>query len=146
VSLQEELAITEEYLSIEQVRFGPRLTVSMQVSEQVYSACVPRFLLQPLVENAIRHGISRSPHGGEVSIRAYAAEDELRIEIENDRGTASLPQTSERGGVGLENTKARLEALYGLQGSMTVSTAQDHRFRVLIQFPLTKAGLKSEGQ
>jgi LytS/YehU family sensor histidine kinase len=117
VTLREELAVTEEYLSIEQVRFGPRLAVSLNVSPRAYEAQVPRFLLQPIVENAIRHGIARRPKGGEVAIRASAIEDQLRIEIENDRPSQGSPQPHERGeGVGLANTRTRLETLYGQQG------------------------------
>jgi two-component system sensor histidine kinase AlgZ len=140
VTLREELAVTEEYLSIEQVRFGSRLTVSLNVSPRAYEAQVPRFLLQPIVENAIRHGIARRPTGGEVAIRASATADQLRIEIENDRPSQSPPQPRERGeGVGLANTRTRLETLYGQQGSVTVSAIQNNRFLVSIQFPLTTA-------
>ena len=71
VTLREELAVTEEYLAIEQVRFGPRLAVSLSVSSEAYEAQVPRFLLQPIVENAIRHGIGRRPNGGEVCHQSF---------------------------------------------------------------------------
>ena len=91
VTLREELAVTEEYLSIEQVRFGPRLAVSLSVSPEASEAQVPRFLLQPIVENAIRHGIARCPNGGEVSITASVIEGQLRIDIENDRTEGLLP-------------------------------------------------------
>jgi LytS/YehU family sensor histidine kinase len=138
VTLREELAVTEEYLSIEQVRFGPRLAVSLSVSPEASEAQVPRFLLQPIVENAIRHGIARCPNGGEVSITAYAIEGQLRIDIENDRTEGTLP-FGEGHGLGLANTKTRLEKLYGEQGSVTVTTAQNNRFLVSIQFPLTTA-------
>jgi LytS/YehU family sensor histidine kinase len=139
VTLREELAVTEEYLSIEQVRFGPRLAVSLSVSADAYEAQVPRFLLQPIVENAIRHGIARCPNGGEVAIRASASEGRLRIDIENDH-TEVLPQSGDEGnGLGLANTKTRLEKLYGEQGSITATTAQNNRFLVSIQFPLTTA-------
>jgi LytS/YehU family sensor histidine kinase len=138
VTLREELAVTEEYLSIEQVRFGPRLAVSLSVSAKAYEAQVPRFLLQPIVENAIRHGIARCPNGGEVAIRASAVAEQLRIEIENDRLNLGPPQPGEQAeGFGLANTRTRLETLYGAQGSITVSTFQNNRFLVLIQFPLT---------
>jgi two-component system sensor histidine kinase AlgZ len=137
VTLREEFAVTEEYLSIEQVRFGPRLTVSLDMSPKAYEAQVPRFLLQPIVENAIRHGIARCPNGGEVVIRASAIEDQLRIEIENDRPIQG-PQSVERGeGVGLANTRTRLATLYGTQGSITFSTLRDNRFLVSIKFPFT---------
>jgi two-component system sensor histidine kinase AlgZ len=138
VTLREELAVTEEYLSIEQVRFGSRLAVSQSVSSEAYDAQVPRFLLQPIVENAIRHGIARRPSGGEVAIRASAIEGQLRIEVENDRSESTLP-LGEGHGLGLTNTRTRLEKLYGVQGGVTVSTAENNRFLVSIQFPLTTA-------
>ena len=139
VTFREELAVTEEYLSIEQVRFGTRLAVSLSVSPEASEAQVPRFLLQPIVENAIRHGIARCPNGGEVSIRAYVVGGQLRIDIENDRTEGLLHSGDEGNGLGLANTKTRLEKLYGEQGSVTVTTAQNNRFLVSIQFPLTTA-------
>jgi two-component system sensor histidine kinase AlgZ len=146
VTLREELAVTEEYLSIEQVRFGPRLAVSLSVSADAYEAQVPRFLLQPIVENAIRHGIARCPNGGEVAIRATASEGRLRIDIENDHTEVLLQSGHEGNGLGLANTKTRLEKLYGEQGSVTATTAQNNRFLVCIQFPLTTASsIVSEG-
>jgi two-component system sensor histidine kinase AlgZ len=138
VTFREELAVTEEYLSIEQVRFGPRLVVSLRVSPEASEAQVPRFLLQPIVENAIRHGIARCSNGGEVSIAASVIEGQLRIDIENDR-TEGLLQSGDQGnGLGLANTRTRLEKLYGEQGRVT-TTAQSNRFLVSIQFPLTTA-------
>src|ERR1700677_5403179 len=90
VTFREELAVTEEYFSIEQVRFGPRLAVSLSVSAEAYEAQVPRFLLQPIVENPLRHGIARCPNGGELAIRASASERRLRIDIENDHAEVLL--------------------------------------------------------
>ncbi len=146
VTLREELAVTEEYLSIEQVRFGPRLAVSLSVSAEAYEAQVPRFLLQPIVENAIRHGIARCPNGGEVAIRASASEGRLRIDIENDHTEALLQSGDKGNGLGLANTKTRLEKLYGEQGSVTTTTAQNNRFLVSIQFPLaTASSIVSQG-
>ena len=146
VTFREELAVTEEYLSIEQVRFGPRLAVSLSVSAEAYEAQVPRFLLQPIVENAIRHGIARCPNGGEVAIRASASEGRLRIDIENDHTEALLQSGDKGNGLGLANTKTRLEKLYGEQGSVTTTTAQNNRFLVSIQFPLaTASSIVSQG-
>ena len=139
VTLREELAVTEEYLSIEQVRFGPRLAASVKVTSQAYDAWVPRFLLQPLVENAIRHGIARCPNGGEVAIRAAVINGRLQIDIENDRTAAApTPSNDEGHGLGLTNTRARLEKLYGAEGSLTVSTTMANRFLICIALPLTE--------
>jgi LytS/YehU family sensor histidine kinase len=135
MSLREELAITEEYLSIEQVRFGPRLAVSVRVSPEAAEAQVPRFLLQPIVENAIHHGIARCADGGEIVIEASVREGLLQIQVENDRAQDTSHAANPGNGLGLANTRARLEKLYGEQGSLTVSTAQGNRFRVSIQFP-----------
>lgn len=138
VTLREELAVTEEYLSIEQIRFGHRLAVSQNVSSEAYEVEVPRFLLQPIVENAIRHGIARRPDGGEVVIRAFAIEGQLRIEVENDRTESAMPLVDGHG-LGLTNTRTRLETLYGERAEITVSSARNNRFLVAIQFPLLRA-------
>jgi LytS/YehU family sensor histidine kinase len=93
--------------------------------------------LQPIVENAIRHGIARCPNGGEVSITASVIGGQLRIDIENDRTEGLLQSADDGNGLGLANTRTRLEKLYGEQGSVTVSSAQNNRFLVSIQFPLS---------
>ena len=91
------------------------------------------------MENAIRHGIARCPNGGEVSITASVIEGKLRIDIANDHAEGLMHSGDEGNGLGLANTRTRLEKLYGEQGSVTVSTAQNNRFLVSIQFPLTTA-------
>ncbi len=135
VTLRQELTVIEEYLSIEQIRFGPRLSIAVDVDSEAYAAQVPRFILQPLVENAIRHGIARCPNGGEIAIRASAIQRRLLIEVENDRTTAEQ-QSGEKGhGLGLANTRTRLEKLYGDQCSLSVSTPQHDRFLISISIP-----------
>ncbi|HSY72236.1 MAG TPA: histidine kinase [Alloacidobacterium sp.] len=136
VPLSQELEIVENYLAIEQARFADRLCVEIKVEPGALDGLVPCFLLQPILENAIRHGIARRPNGGEVAIRASAMEGQLRIEIENDRTEGQQPG-GEGHGLGLANTRTRLEKLYGEQGSVEVSTVQNNRFLVLIRFPLT---------
>jgi len=139
VTLREELALTEEYLAIEQVRFGPRLSVALSISPEVYEAQVPRFLLQPLVENAIRHGISHCELGGEIAIRASAAQGRLQIEVENDRAEET-PESSGNGqGLGLANTQARLATLYGDQGSISIAPGLRGRFLISLLFPFVRA-------
>lgn len=140
VTLREELALTEEYLSIEQVRFGPRLTVMLSISPEAYEAQVPRFLLQPLVENAIRHGISRCPDGGEIAIRASTTRGHLQIEVENDRQVGTARSSDEQGhGLGLANTQTRLEKLYGEHAIVVMSSGQERRFLISISFPFIRA-------
>jgi LytS/YehU family sensor histidine kinase len=143
VMLREELAVVEEYLTIERVRFGSRLRVSFDVSDEARDAQVPRFLLQPLVENAIRHAISRPPEGGEIAISARLAELTLRIDVAND--TCELPATGadHNHGVGLANTRARLEQLYGADGATLALLEQAGRFTVSLQLPLITAPIVS---
>jgi LytS/YehU family sensor histidine kinase len=137
VTLREEIAFTEEYLSIEQVRFGPRLSVTLQVSPEAYEAQVPRFLLQPIVENAIRHGISRRPAGGEVAITALTQKGQLQIQVENDRGE-EIPDAHNGSGLGLANTQSRLEKLYGADARVLISSQPGGRFLISISFPFTR--------
>jgi LytS/YehU family sensor histidine kinase len=140
VPLREELLITEEYLAIEQVRFGPRLAIAMNVSPEAYEAQVPRFLLQPLVENAIRHGIAHCPRGGEIAIRATVTNSRLHIDVENDQAEGTLETRIAKGqGLGLANTEARLEKLYGEQASIHISPGQRGKFLISISFPLSYA-------
>jgi LytS/YehU family sensor histidine kinase len=138
VTLREELAVIEEYLSIEQIRFGSRLAIALDVDSEAYEAQVPRFILQPLVENAIRHGIARCPNGGKIAIRASVLDGQVRIEVENDRTTADQQSDDKGHGLGLPNTRTRLEKLYGEHGSLTVSAAEKNRFLISMRFPLTK--------
>jgi Histidine kinase len=135
LTLKEELAVVEEYLSIEKVRFGPRLAVWFDVTREAHDAQVPRFLLQPLIENAIRHGIASRPEGGSVEIRASVVEGWVQIEIENNRSEFGDQASSDVQGVGLANTRARLEKLYGTKGSVTTITSIPGRFSVSLRIP-----------
>jgi two-component system LytT family sensor kinase len=111
VPLREELSFIEAYLEIEQTRFSDRLAVRFDVDQEALGAMVPNLSLQPLVENAIRHGIARDPRAGRVEVRAARRDGALRIEVRND-GPAYTGNGSS-GGVGLANTRARLQRLYG---------------------------------
>jgi LytS/YehU family sensor histidine kinase len=138
VPLGEELAVIDEYLEIEQVRFGERLRIHFDIHEETRIAEVPRFLLQPLVENAIRHGIARRPQGGEIDIRAFLQENRLRIEVENDTGGLDGAKGETGHGLGLHNSRARLERLYGNNATLTTSLL-GQRFLTSLSFPFTKA-------
>jgi len=116
VPLAAELAITERYLEIERLRFPDRMSFEVDAAAEVRRAAVPTLLLQPLAENAIRHGVARLVAPGRVAIRAYRDGDRLRIEIFN---TGTLAE-SYRAGIGLRNTTERLRYLY----------AGDHSFEL----------------
>lgn len=109
VSLEQETAMLQRYLGIQQVRFADRLVVSIDVASDARRAAVPTLILQPLAENAIRHGIARSAAAGRVEVRAFRRNDALEIEMFN---TGSL-RPNEGRGIGLRNTQERLQKLYG---------------------------------
>jgi two-component system, LytTR family, sensor kinase len=112
VPLQEELEFLRSYLAIEQMRFCDRLEVRLDIAADTLEARVPSLALQPLVENAIRHGIARDPRARVVELRTRRVNGTLRIDIRND-GPRFDPRRLAGGGVGLGNVKARLGRLYG---------------------------------
>ena len=115
VALKEELDFLSKYLEIEQTRFRDRLSVELHIDPRALDACVPNMILQPLVENAVRHGIAPRAAGGRIEIRARRAGRMLHVSVRDDgRGLPAEPeQLATKGGVGLSNTRARLERLYG---------------------------------
>ena len=137
VPLRDELEILDRYLEIENVRFRDRLSLERDVDPAVLDAEVPSLLLQPLVENAIRHGISRRPGRGVVRIEAEAVADgfiELRV---LDTGPGVQPAPSRDGtGVGLANTRARLEQLYGPHHHLTLTSRPEGGACTTVRLPL----------
>jgi two-component sensor histidine kinase len=114
VPLGQELEFVTTYLKIEQARLGPRLDVRLDIDPQVREALVPNLFLQPLVENAIRHGIAPRVEGGRLIIRARRSETRLELQIEDDGpGLSEDFPNRARVGLGLANTRARLQGLYG---------------------------------
>jgi len=133
ISVSEEFALVEGFLRIEKVRFGPRLSFDEQVEPEVLEGMVPPLILQPLVENAIVHGISGLPEGGWIRLSARRRREELEIVLENrlDAETPPVP----RHGVGLANVRRRLEANYGSRAGLRVDRQGDC-FRVSLTVPL----------
>jgi hypothetical protein len=119
VSLDEELVVLQRYLEIQQFRFPDRMTFRIDASAEVRRGAVPTLILQPLAENAVRHGIAPSAAMGVVEVRAHRREERLYIEVFNS-GTlaASSPQ-----GIGLTNTRERLRHLYGEGGTLHLENA-----------------------
>jgi two-component system LytT family sensor kinase len=119
VPLREELALIDCYLQIEMVRLDGKLKVAIDVADDVRELAVPSLILQPLVENAILHGIAPDTRPGHLSIRAWRAGATLSVEVVNThRGL--IASASRGSGLGLENTRSRLQHLYGAQQSFTV--------------------------
>lgn len=119
VTLGEELELVSQYVAIEQARFSDRLRPEIKVPEALMSAAVPSFALQHLVENAIRHGIARHPDAGLLLINAELVGDQLRITVIDD-GFGIDPTAAIPPGHGIDNTRERLQALYGEKASLQI--------------------------
>ncbi|MBV8866964.1 MAG: histidine kinase, partial [Acidobacteriaceae bacterium] len=133
-TLPDELDFLERYLSIEQVRFSDRLRPHMEIDPAVARAAVPRFLLQPLVENALRHGIARRANAGLVHVSAYREDNQLVLTVRDDGpGLYTSPDTAS--GVGLSNTRARLAALYGGNATLEVGNAEGGGVIATVRLP-----------
>ncbi|HEV7554861.1 MAG TPA: histidine kinase [Kofleriaceae bacterium] len=122
VPLHEELALVERYLEIQRVRFGERLVVDWSIDDSVRDALVPQLVLQPLVENAFRHGLSRRSVAGKLDISATRVGDDLRLTVHDD-GPGPAPAFEL--GVGLRNTGERLRRLYGDRGLVRLTGGND---------------------
>ena len=113
ITLRDELGFVRLYLDIERVRFEDRLSVEFDVDLGAEDALVPAWILQPLVENAIRHGVAHREFDARITVRALRAAGELILSVE-DNGPGNInPPSSSGSGLGLVNTRARLETLYG---------------------------------
>ena len=141
--LREEIDLVERYLEIEEIRFGDRLRVEIEVDPDVSEVPVPYLLLQPLVENAVRHGIAPHAEAGvvRVSARPTTTQGQKGVELvvaDSGSGFPKDPETllAESEGVGLANTKRRLETLYGNAHTLELGTAAEGGARVTLQLPL----------
>jgi signal transduction histidine kinase len=144
VPLSEELVFVERYLAIEQVRFQDRLRIEVDAGPGTPQALVPTLILQPLVENAIRHGISRRVQAGRVTIRARRTDDELIMQVEDDGpGLASDMTPTPGTGLGLKNTRARLEQFYRDNQSLELAEAPGGGTLVTVRLPY-KVAARSE--
>jgi signal transduction histidine kinase len=136
IPLEEELAILDRYLDIERVRFGDRLTIEIDVEPDALDALVPALVLQPLVENAIRHGVTRRPGDALVRIAARRADATIELEVrDTGRGLPSDVPGALREGVGLSNTRQRLAELYGDAASLRLGNAPGGGARVDLVLP-----------
>jgi two-component system sensor histidine kinase AlgZ len=131
-TLAEELALTEAYLDIEKARLGERLQLAMHAGPDLLDAAVPYLMLQPLVENAVRHGIAPLAAPGRIDIRVARADDRLCVDVRND---GAQPATS-GGGIGLANVANRLRHLYGDAQRVDAGWRDDGRFHVSLTLPL----------
>ncbi len=140
-TLAQELEFLGAYLEIEQVRFQDRLRVSIEVPDEVKAALLPTFILQPLVENALKHGFSKRGEGGLVAVRARREGDSLRLEVQDD---GDGPPARHRDGIGLASVRDRLRLLYGDRASFSFQGLPERGALAAIRLPLRFQALPQE--
>ena len=148
IKLRQELEILERYLEIEQIRFQDRLTVRMQVDPAALDALTPQLFFQPLVENAIRHGVAERESGGVIEIRAERRDGMMRLEVRDNGPGLSVSRENLIEGVGLSNTRSRLGYLYGSESRFDVRNADEGGLIVAAEFPFhteTEIEVEAEG-
>ncbi len=138
VPLADEVFFLESYLELQAMRFGERLKVTLDIPLELYDALVPQLVLQPLVENAIVHGIGKLVEGGEIRVQARRSEGVLAISLYND-GPALSVASSERTGVGLANTRGRLVTLYGAGSSVELRNGGGAGVETILKVPYRTA-------
>jgi two-component system, LytTR family, sensor histidine kinase AlgZ len=132
ISLQEELALAKAYLDVEQVRFGARLRIELDTDSACDSCVVPPLFLQPLVENAVKHGIAGLIDGGTIRLEARCQDGWLRVKIDNEFDPDA--PAARRHGLGLQNVRDRLRALYENQARID-TTVENNHFLVQVDLP-----------
>ena len=136
VSLRQELEFLQKYLEIEKTRFHDRLTVDFEIAPEALDARVPSMILQPLLENAIRHGIAARPGAGRIKICAARQDGSLEIKISDDgAGIADFSAARVREGIGLSNTRARLRQLYGERQRLVLENSPGGGLEVKLEIP-----------
>ena len=147
VPLSEELSFTDDYLDIEVVRFGAgKLRVEKEIDPRTLGILVPSILLQPLIENSIKHGLEPRIHGGTVTLRSRLSGDRLLIEVADDGvGIGTKPASALRrngAGIGIKNVRERLEVLYGSEARFTVVSNPGRGTLVSIEIPANLLGVE----
>ncbi|MEM9378867.1 MAG: histidine kinase [Planctomycetota bacterium] len=135
-TLAEELEVLDDYLEIERIRLGDRVRIEVDVDESALGCTVPRWLLQPLVENALAHGVGELVEGGRVDVRAHVDGRELVLEVLDDGAGLSVPVVE---GVGLRNVRERLRALHGDAASLELAPAAPSGARAVIRLPVARS-------
>ena len=133
IPVREELEFLRKYLDIEQMRFSDRLQVTFDVASDAIDAAVPCFFLQPIVENCIRHGITPNRNAGTIEIRAVHRNDSLQFSVCDDG--KGVPATGIAEGVGLSNTRKRLQQLYGDRYRLVLEPAEGRGTKVVVTIP-----------
>ena len=142
--LRDELNFIEDYLSIEVIRFGDKLRFETDVAADTLDMLVPSMMLQPLVENSIKHGLSSKVEGGTIRIRTHRTETRLHLLVEDDGVGISeekLGTLLEHGGIGVSNVNERLKVLFGAEYRMWIESQPGNGTRVQIEVPELESDL-----
>jgi LytS/YehU family sensor histidine kinase len=134
VSLEQELNMVENYLHLEKIRFEERLRVKKDIDPDTLLQKVPQMMLQTLVENAIKHGISKEIKGGEVEIISDFIDDHHEIIVRN---TGKLNGHTHREGFGLSSTQSRLQLLYGQKATFIIRELENHTVEAKVILPVS---------
>lgn len=148
VTMAEEIRLVDTYLDLERARFGDRLAVTLRVAPEVLGVLLPPFVLQPLVENAVHHGIEPSENRGHLEIIILDADTEAVVSVEDDGIGAdptylrrALAGTSADEGIGLHNVDERLRTVFGEERGLTIETALGAGTKVTMRIPKFHAGV-----
>jgi two-component system, LytTR family, sensor kinase len=141
ITLAEEIALAHRYLALQKIRFADRLQIRIEIAPEVTRARVPRLILQPLLENAIRHGVERSRTEVAVEVRASARGQRLELVVRDHGGVREA--TTRGQGIGLANTRARLAALYGDAHVLEIAATEGGGLAIRIESPLLLAPASS---
>ena len=144
IPLCEEMIFIEQYLSIEKTRLGSRLHTDLSIASETLDALVPSMLLQPLVENAVRHGVAPLIEGGNIYVASRLQDDHLHITIRNTGPAQSRQQPNELEGIGLRNTTERLKTLYADKHTFVLEWLPLGGCRVVIELPFRSNGPRAE--
>jgi two-component system, LytTR family, sensor kinase len=139
IALADEVDYVRQYLEIERVRFGERLRTEIDVAADVWEAAVPAFVLQPLIENAVRHAIAPRESGGAITLEAARSGDTLRVSIVDDGpGIRDGSSGNGSGRIGLANTRDRLRQLYGARGRLELVNVPGGGTRAMLEVPFRR--------
>jgi len=139
VALAEEVEYLQRYLDIQKLRFGERLKISVDMPAELLRAQVPNLLLQPLVENAIKHGIAERRAGGTVRVSGARQGDVLRLSVYNDGPNLLSDWQATHSGVGIGNLRTRLQILHGTQSGLQLRSVEEGGVEVIVTLPFREA-------
>jgi two-component system, LytTR family, sensor kinase len=144
VDFGQELEFLKCYLDIEHIRFQDRLTIEMEIEPETLDIMVPNLILQPIVENAVRHGVARQTLPGHITIRALKKSDRLIMQVEDNGPGLKMNANGDFSGIGLNNTRARLKQFYGADYDFQIANSKTSGVIVTIEIPVTQS-VRSEG-